>query len=97
MSGIKILICDHYGINIPKIFSEDFGGWGVRHEDVVDLSDPENEFYWDTWSNVLDYATMTDKYGYKWRLWQDGELFAYCEELMSDEEYKDFFGEERIA
>jgi len=95
MSGIEILVSDHHGIYIPKVFSENFGGWGVMHEDVVDLSDPENELYWDTWSNVLDYATLKDENGNTWRLWQDGDLFAYCEELMTDEEYKNLFGEER--
>jgi hypothetical protein len=95
MSGIEIVYSDHHGIYIPKLFSEQCGGWGVSHEDVVDLADPENEFYWDTWSNVLDYATLKDENGNLWRLWQDGDLFAYCEELMSDEEYKNFFGEER--
>lgn len=97
MSGIEILLSDHHGIYIPKIFSEDFGGWGVSHEDVVDLASPENETYWDTWQAVLDYAQHTDSKGNVWRLWQDGDLFAYCDELMTDEEYKDFFGEERAA
>ncbi len=95
MSGIEILVSDHHGIYIPKFFSENFGGWGLLNEDVVDLADPNNEWYWDTWSNVLDYATLKDKDGHTWRLWQDGDLFAYCEELMTDEEYKNFFGEDR--
>lgn len=95
MSGIEILLSDANGIYIPKFFVENFGGWGIMHEDVEDLSDPDNEFYWETWSNVLDYASMKDKDGNVWRLWQDGDLFAYCYELMSDEEYKNFFGEER--
>jgi hypothetical protein len=30
-----------------------------------------------------------------WRLYQDGDLFCYCEKLMTDEEYYDFFGEHR--
>lgn len=97
MSGIEILLSDHHGIFIPKIFSEDFGGWGVTHEDVVDLASPDNEFYWETWEAVINYAQRTDSKGNVWRLYQDGDLFAICEELMSDEEYKNFFGEERIA
>ena len=38
MSGIEILLSEHHGIYIPKKFSEDFGGWGIPHEDVVELS-----------------------------------------------------------
>ena len=95
MSGIEILLSDHHGIHIPRIFVEDFGGWGVSHEDVVDLADPEKEFYWETWEAVLQYAKHTDSKGNVWRLCQDGDLFAYCEELMTDEEYKNLFGEER--
>jgi len=44
---------------------------------------------------VLDYATLKDDNGHVWRLWQDGDLWAYCEELMTDAEYSNFFGEER--
>lgn len=93
MFGTKILLSDHHGVYIPKIFSEDFGGWGLLHEDVVDLADPENESYWETWSSVLDYATYKDENGNTWRLWQDGDLFAYCEELMTEEERNNFFGD----
>lgn len=96
MSGIEILLSDHHGIYIPKIFAEDFDGWGVKDIDKIDLSEVDNEFYWDSWSDVLGYAQHTDSKGNVWRLWQDGDLFAYCEELMSDDEYRDFFGEERI-
>jgi hypothetical protein len=97
MSGIELLFSDHHGVYIPKLFVEDCGEiWGLSEDDKLELSEgPDNEYYWDTWSNVLDYATLKDDNGHVWRLWQDGDLWAYCEELMTDAEYSNFFGEER--
>lgn len=41
--------------------------------------------------------TSLDKDGHAWRLYQDGDLFATCDELMSDEEYEELFGESRCS
>jgi hypothetical protein len=97
MSGIEILISDHWGVYIPKHFSENFILWdGVSDADREILeSGPENELYWDVWDSVTRDATYTDSEGNVWRLHQDGDLFAYCEPLMTDEEYYNFFGDHR--
>ena len=95
MSGVEILLSDRNGIYIPSLFVEDFDGWGVSEQDKNDLSNVENDYYWETWDDVLNYASHTDSKGNVWRLYQDGDLFAICDELMSDEDYKNFFGEER--
>jgi hypothetical protein len=97
MSGIEILLSDSRGVYIPKHFSENFILWdGVSDADREILeSGPENELYWDVWDSVTRDATYTDSEGNVWRLHQDGDLFAYCEELMTDEEYYGFFGEHR--
>lgn len=33
--------------------------------------------------------------GHEWFLYQDGDLWAVCPELLTDEEYENFFGESR--
>lgn len=60
------------------------------------IGGPENcEWYWESWNNILDNAEYVDESGNIWRLYQDGDLFAICEDLMSDADYENFFGEER--
>ena len=96
MSGLELLISDNRGIYIPRDFAmyhEDMDG--VLAEDMEILkSGPDHEHYWEAWDSVLQNATATHN-GKVWRLSQDGDLWAYCEELMTDEEYYNFFGEHR--
>lgn len=100
MSGIKILVSDHHGVYVPQVFVEGFDtiAWNLTDKDVSDVAGgPDNcDWYWDAWDCILNRAKFVED-GHTWYLWQDGDLFAYCPELMSDEEYKDFFGEERDA
>lgn len=103
MSGIHLLLSDAHGIYIPHQFAnfvatlEHPDGWhNVTFEECQILTDgPEHEEYWDVWCDVLDNATYTDASGNIWRLYQDGDLFAFCESLMTDEEYENFYGEPR--
>lgn len=98
MSGIEILIGDHQGIYIPQQFAGWQGWSNIRKEDIeVLLEGPDHDWYWDAWNDVLNDATYTDANGNVWHLYQDGDLFAFCEELMTDEEYENFFGEARYA
>jgi len=103
MSGIDLLISDRNGVYIPQIFAGfDFTNWsGIDPEDIeVLLRGPNHEDsqnYWDVWTDVTDTAVHTDTNGNVWRLWQDGDLWIYCEALMTDEEYYNFFGEHRSA
>ena len=95
MSGIKLLLSKARGIYIPQNFYESFNlsDWNINSDTVNgidDLSDPENDFYWDTWEDVLNNAFFIDKDGHKWVLYQDGELWAICYELMTDEEKHNF-------
>ena len=98
MSGLSLLVSDSCGIYIPLRFvtDMDLAQWsGIRDEDVKILeAGPDAEWYWEAWDSVLGsaYATINGKV---WRLSQDGDLWAYCEELKSDEEYEGFFQRER--
>jgi hypothetical protein len=97
MSGIEILLSDNRGVYIPRDFADFGGNWdSVTAEDIEILqAGPDTEGYWDAWDAVTRDASYTDEKGNVWRLYQDGDLFAYCEELMDDEEYEDFYGEAR--
>jgi len=99
MSGIDLLVSDRNGVYIPQIFAGfDFTNWtGIVAEDIeVLLRGPDHEDsqnYWDVWNDVTMNAVHTDTNGNVWRLWQDGDLWIYCEALMTDEEHFNFFGD----
>lgn len=97
MSGMNLLLSDSRGVYIPRDFAMYFEDMdGVSAEDMEILkAGPDAENYWDAWDCVLQNATATHN-GNVWRLYQDGDLFAYCEALMTDEEYYGFFGEHRM-
>tara|TARA_Y100000034_G_C6910629_1_gene425136 strand:+ start:26501 stop:26794 length:294 start_codon:yes stop_codon:yes gene_type:complete len=92
--GIQILCDSHHGQYIPKIMINrlvDKGWQGVEQIDIDELRDECNEWYWESWNNVENDAFFIDENGYKWQLWLNGDLFAYCEELMTEEEKQNFF------
>ena len=94
MSGIQLLLSDARGVYIPRDFVTGFDltKWvGISENDAKDCENPENDYYWDSWEIILNNARHTDENGNVWRLMQDGDLWAYCIELMTDEE-KEYFG-----
>jgi hypothetical protein len=98
MSGIELLLNDSRGVYIPRDFAMYFENMdGIESEDIdiLKAGPDESDWYWETWDSVLSNASYKDEKGNVWRLYQDGDLFAYCEELMDDEEYYNFFGEPR--
>ena len=102
MSGVEILLNDSRGVYIPQNFAENFNmkDWGVIDEErdvLLAGPSPENESYWDVWHDVLSNSSYKDKNDNIWYLTQDGDLFAYCDPLMTDEEYENFFGEPRYV
>lgn len=97
--GLLLLLSDARGVYIPRDFAQGFDmqAWHVKDEDADILAQgPDHEWYWDTWHVVLNNAYCEHE-GYTYCLHQDGDLWAYCDELMSDEEYENFWGEEREA
>lgn len=98
MSGLKLLVSDHHGVYIPKVFLEnfDYEKWNILPEDSLFIENgPEDEGYWTSWDYSLGNASYIDEQGNEWHLFQDGDLWAYCPDLMTDEEYEEFFGEKR--
>lgn len=80
---IKLLIDDARGIYIPKNFAENFDldEWGINGEEAAPLLyGPDHEEYWDAWEDVLRHAEYTDDKGFKWTLYQGGDLFCVRED-----------------
>ena len=105
LQAVNLILSDARGIYIPRDFLTDnyneeavehCRAWGLTDENREhwqDALNPENEWYWGAWDWALNNATYTDENGNVFRLWQDGDLWAYCDELMTDEEKQNFFGE----
>lgn len=94
--GLKLLCSDRHGIYIPKMMAWRLydAGWTINPDDVTVCDSGTDDFYfWETWAHILGNAAFTDENGNIWQLYQDGDLWAYCDELMSDEEKYNFFGE----
>lgn len=90
---IALLLDSSRGTYIPEHFVTNFdlSKWqGIDADDILLLKlGQEAEGYWDAWQSVLDNATFTE-HGHVWRLYQDGDLWAYCPALMSEEEKHNF-------
>ena len=88
LPAVALLLDGARGCYIPKSFVEDFDltKWqGVDPGDITICQDTDHEQYWDAWQDILDKATFTEN-GNTWHLYQDGDLWAFCVELMTDEE-----------
>lgn len=101
-NAIALLIDSNRGIYVPQTFGTNFSiaqtfrtnfytSWeGITEDDRQTLQNgPDDEFYWEAWDQVLNNAKWTCN-GYTWRLHQDGDVWAVCYELMSDEEKANF-------
>lgn len=95
MNSIHLLVDGSNGIYVPKRFAQWFSAedWHCEIKDFEILQDENHEYYWDIWDEVLDNAQHTDELGNVWNLWQDGDLWAICTELMTDKEKLNFFGD----
>ena len=99
LNAVELLLSDARGQYIPRDFVANFdmAEWGLDYErdkwalDVC-AAGPENDEkyeYWDAWMQILDHAEYK-KDGHVWVLHQDGDLWAVCYELMTDEEKRNF-------
>ena len=99
MSGMTLLMTDAAGVYIPQRFAENYflGNWNITDAQNIRtiLAGPTAEWYWDAWDEILSHAFHRDASGNIWTLHQDGDLWAVCVDLMTDEEYEGYFGESR--
>ena len=92
MNGVQLLLSDARGVYLPRDFIDNFNlcQWHIKEDYQDILSNPNNEFYWDYWDEVINNAYFIDEVGNKWVLLQDGDLWAICYELMTEEEKLNF-------
>ena len=82
-----LLVSSSYGIYTPQTFSEWFPSY-LTDEQKADLSNPDNEFYWETWKDVLDNTIIKDDLGNEFYLMEseDCDLWA----IPSGTDWEDF-------
>lgn len=90
-----ILFCDSSsGCYIPQRFAAEIMPQyltGISQDDLNELADPENEWYWDTWEQVLNNARVVDhSTGQTYHLHHDGDLWLLDWDNMTREEKENF-------
>lgn len=93
---IACLVDGARGAYVPQTFVElyDAAAWGITPEDVDILrAGPDHADYWETWDSVLQSAGYTSDDGRIYSLYQDGDLFVIAYDAMTDDEYREFFGD----
>ena len=86
-------LSDARGVYIPRDFATSFADRaksvsGVTDEQWAILeAGPDDEFYWDVWTEVEDSAVITDEKGVEYRIHLDGDCWLVPEGMeWSDEE-----------
>ncbi len=89
---MELLFDGNRGIYIPQLFAKQCNPensyWVWNHQEHKDdLSNPENEFYWETWQTVMDEAYyLNPDNGKKYVLCEDeGNLWAVLEGYVVEE------------
>ena len=96
MQAVEHLLDSARGIYIPRdfyqLYCKDMESVfdGLNTVSMAELDNPENEGYWETWSDALDRLSYTCPDGNVFKLYQDGDLWLICYELMTDEEKINF-------
>lgn len=62
------------GVYIPAHFALDFPE-ALNEKDRLELENPENEHYWDTWDRVLNNARIFDVEGNEYYLHHNEDLY----------------------
>lgn len=115
---VKLLITDASGQYIPKEFVQDFFIKGFTDPELIEKSvsyftdinpdwcsdclDSDNEFYWDSWTMILNNARIVLD-GEEYYLYQDGDLwlipasFQYCEHCNHFLEPEKFVSDEYVC
>tara|TARA_B100000700_G_scaffold273550_1_gene317963 strand:- start:1054 stop:1365 length:312 start_codon:yes stop_codon:yes gene_type:complete len=101
MKTIEILFDSIRGKYIPNHFLEllENDTWKLPPNVDTDyvknsLKNDDSDDYWIAWEQVLEHAFHIDKSGDTWLLHHDGDLFAYNENKITDEDYDNLTGTE---
>ena len=85
-------LSDSRGQYIPRDFAASFKDRaahvnGVTDEQWAILDEgPDHEWYWETWNEIEQSATVTDENGVKYRLYQEGDLWLIPDGMEWDDE-----------
>jgi hypothetical protein len=96
MRSIEVLVDGAHGIYVPKYFADMFGAHVMEHQPELKecietlREEPDEEGYWDAWDTALSNVVLRSDDGHRCMLYQDGDLFAYCPELMTVLEAEEF-------
>lgn len=102
LAAVMLLLDSARGVYIPRDFLTDNDNvpnwdhcekWGLTQANQVQwlpACNPDHEWYWEAWDWVLNNAEFTCENGHKFKLLQDGDLWAYCYDQMSLEEKVNF-------
>ena len=97
LQAINLLLSNCRGVKIPQDFYNNFDleKWHIKKSYFLNsLNEVHSENYWSAWEEVLNNAYYLDDDGNKFVLYQDGDLFGICYEIMTDSERLEFFGED---
>ena len=94
LDAVACLLSSARGQYIPRDFVANFdmAEWSIDPESWAAntcAEGPDNHDYWDAWDEILNKAEYREG-EYVWRLHHDGDLWALCDEIMSDEEKFNF-------
>ena len=77
--GAEVLLDSARGVYIPQTFADsypDAEGWTPDLRETL-RAGPDNEHYWDAWTDVLDCVTLVHpQTSARFRLHHDGDLWA---------------------
>ena len=88
-SNISIEISEGHGIYIPQFFRDHFQQCNIQQYDWDALLEPEGEWYWDAWNQVLDTYECNGR-----SLFQNSDLFSYntkAVNALSEEDQEKFW------
>lgn len=82
-NNVELLIDGNRGIYVPQEFAKRFNPsnshWEWDESIKEDLSNPDNENYWEAWSDLIESAYYLNE-GVKYTLFEyEGDLFAIKE------------------
>lgn len=74
---IKLLVDGQFGQYVASVFirNYDMDKWHVK-ERARSYREADDEMKGWIWDDILNEAYFVDNDGYKWNLYQDGDLFA---------------------
>lgn len=93
--AVTLLLSDAHGVYLPYMFVTHFdrAKWNLADPEFDwawdQCSQPDSDDYWEAWDQIIFHAEYHEG-GHVWTLCQDGDLWALCDELMTDEEKHNF-------